>query len=176
MMVSKKKGNFTGWVNYTYARTFNQTYADLNVLEQVNNGNWYRANYDRPHSFNLSIDLAADKHNSFSFNFVYSTGRPYTEPVGFVQYLNNFYPYFDERNNNRIPAYHRLDLAWNIKNPSMKKDKRWKGNWAFTIYNLYARKNAYSVFFKTENGAARAYKLQIFGAPIVALAYNFQFE
>lgn len=176
VMISKKKGNFTGWINYTYARTFNQTYADVNVLEQVNNGNWYAANYDRPHSFNLSIDLVADKHNSFSFNFVYSTGRPYTSPVGFIQYLNNFYPYFDERNNNRIPAYHRLDLAWNIKNPSMKENKRLKGNWAFTVYNLYARKNAYSVFFKTENGAARAYKLQIFGAPIVSLAYNFVYE
>ncbi|AEI47720.1 TonB-dependent receptor [Runella slithyformis] len=176
VMFSKKKGNFTGWINYTYARTFNKTYADVNVLEQVNNGNWYRANYDRPHSINLSIDMVADKHNSFSFNFVYSTGRPYTEPVGFIEYLNNFYPYFDERNNNRIPSYHRLDLAWHIKNPSMKEDKRWKGDWVFTVYNLYARKNAYSVFFKTENGAARAYKLQIFGAPIVSLAYNFNYE
>ena len=175
-MVSKKKGNFTGWVNYTYARTFNQTYADLDVLERVNNGNWYPANYDRPHSFNASIDLVADKRNSFSFSFVYSTGRPYTQPVGFVEYLNNFYPYFDERNNQRIPDYHRFDLAWHIKNPSKKEGQRWKGNWSFTVYNLYARKNAYSVFFKSESGLAKAYKLQIFGAPIVALSYNFVFE
>ncbi|WP_373511298.1 TonB-dependent receptor domain-containing protein [Persicitalea sp.] len=175
-MLSKKKGNFTGWVNYTYARTFNQTYADLNVLERVNNGNRYPANYDRPHSFNASIDLVADKRNSFSFSFVYSTGRPYTQPVGFVEYLNNFYPYFDERNNQRIPDYHRFDLAWHIKNPSQKENQRWKGNWSFTVYNLYARKNAYSVFFKSESGVARAYKLQIFGAPIIALSYNFVFE
>ncbi|MFN4146841.1 MAG: TonB-dependent receptor [Runella sp.] len=176
LMAAKKKGNFTGWVNYTYARTFNRTYAEVNFAEQVNNGQWYRANFDRPHTFNASIDLVADKHNSFSFNFVYSSGRPYTQPVGFIQYLNNFYPYFDERNNERIPAYHRLDLSWNIKNPSLKTDRRWKGNWAFTVYNLYARKNAYSVFFKTEQGAARAYKLQIFGAPIISLAYHFVFE
>ncbi|GHB77397.1 collagen-binding protein [Persicitalea jodogahamensis] len=175
-MLSKKKGNFTGWVNYTYARTFNQTYADLNVLERVNNGNRYPANYDRPHSFNASVDLVADSRNSFSFSFVYSTGRPYTQPVGFVEYLNNFYPYFDERNNQRIPDYHRLDLAWHIKNPSKKVDQRWKGNWSFTVYNLYGRKNAYSVFFKSESGVARAYKLQIFGAPIIALSYNFVFE
>ena len=175
-MLSKKKGNFTGWINYTYARTFNRTYASLPLQEQVNNGNWYRANFDRPHSLNLSVDLAADKRNSFSFNFVYSTGRPFTQPVGFVEYLNNFYPYFDERNNARIPDYHRLDLAWNIKNPSMKEDRRWQGSWAFTVYNLYSRRNAYSVFFKTEEGAARAYTLQIFGAPIVSLAYTFTFK
>lgn len=175
-MLSKKKGNFTGWVNYTYARTFNQTYADLNVLERVNNGNRYPANYDRPHSFNASIDLVADQRNSFSFSFVYSTGRPYTEPVGFVEYLNNFYPYFDERNNQRIPDYHRFDLAWHITNPSAKENRRWKGKWDFTVYNLHGRKNAYSVFFKSESGVARAYKLQIFAAPIVALSYSFVFE
>lgn len=56
------------------------------------------------------------------------------------------------------------------------KDRRYKGNWAFSVYNLYAHKNAYSVYFKTENGSIKAYKLQIFGAPIVSLAYNFKFE
>jgi hypothetical protein len=56
------------------------------------------------------------------------------------------------------------------------KDRDWKGNWAFSVYNLYGRKNAYSVFFKTEDGSIKAYKLQIFGAPIVSLAYNFVFE
>ncbi|MCP9766676.1 TonB-dependent receptor [Lacihabitans sp. LS3-19] len=175
IMFSKKKGNLTGWTNYTYARTFNQVYANTNVLDLVNNGNSYRANYDRPHTFNTSIDIAVDKHNSFAFNFVLSSGRPYSKPVGFVNYQNNFYPFYDERNNARIPTYHRLDFSWNITNPSMK-DRRYKGNWAFSVYNLYAHKNAYSVYFKTENGSIKAYKLQIFGAPIVSLAYNFKFE
>jgi hypothetical protein len=106
---------------------------------------------------------------------MYSTGRPFTEPVGFVNYLNNVYPFFDERNNKRIPDYHRLDFAWNIYNPRMK-DRRYKTRWAFTVYNLYAKKNVYSVFFKTENGVNKAYKLQIFAAPIVSLAYNFEFQ
>jgi hypothetical protein len=174
-MFSKKKGNLTGWTNYTYARTFNQVYATTNVLDQVNGGNPYRANYDRPHTFNTSIDIAVDKHNSFAFNFVLSSGRPYSKPVGFVNYQNNFYPFYDERNNARIPTYHRLDFSWNISNPSMK-DRRYTGNWAFSVYNVYAHKNAYSVYFKTENGSIKAYKLQIFGAPIVSLAYNFKFE
>jgi hypothetical protein len=174
-MFSKKKGNLTGWTNYTYARTFNQVYSTTNVLDQVNGGNPYRANYDRPHTFNTSIDIAVDKHNSFAFNFVLSSGRPYSKPVGFVNYQNNFYPFYDERNNARIPTYHRLDFSWNISNPSMK-DRRYTGNWAFSVYNVYAHKNAYSVYFKTENGSIKAYKLQIFGAPIVSLAYNFKFE
>ena len=175
LMVSKKKGVMTGWVNYTYARTFNKVYDDINILELVNGGDWYAANYDKPHSFNSSINFNVDEHNSFSFNFVYSTGRPYTEPVGFVNYLNSLYPFYDARNNKRIPDYHRLDFSWNIYNPSLKK-RRWQGNWAFSVYNLYARKNVYSIYFKTEDSRTKAYRLHILGAPIISLAYNFKFE
>ncbi|MCA0229019.1 MAG: TonB-dependent receptor [Bacteroidetes bacterium] len=174
VMLTKKKGRLNGWVNYTYSRTFNRTYTDLPSIEQVNNGDWYRANYDRPHSVNTSFDISIDKHNSFSFTFIYSTGRPYTQPVGFVNYLNNFFPFYEARNNKRVPDYHRLDFAWNIYNPSMK-DRRFRGKWAFTVYNLYARRNVYSVFFKTEKNISQAKRLQIFGAPIVSLAYNFEF-
>lgn len=174
-MLSKKKGNLTGWTNYTYARTFNKVNANTNTLDLVNNGDWYRANFDRPHTFNAAIDITVDKHNSFDFNLVVSSGRPFTQPVGFVTYQNNFYPFYDKRNTERIPTYHRLDFSWNISNPSMK-DRAWTGNWAFSVYNLYGHKNVYSVFFKTENNNAKAYKLQIFGAPIISLAYNFIFK
>jgi hypothetical protein len=175
LMVSKKKGLFTGWANYTYSRTFNRVNPDVDILELVNGGDWYPANYDKPHSFNTSLDFNVDEHNSFSFNFVYSTGRPYTQPVGFVSYLNSLYPFYDSRNNERIPDYHRLDFSWNIYNPRMK-DRRWQGRWAFSVYNLYARKNVYSVYFRTEDSRTKAYRLQILGAPIVSLAYNFTFE
>ena len=175
VMLSKTKGKFTGWTNYTFSRTFNKVSPETNILDLVNGGDWYPANYDRPHSFNASVDFNVDEHNSFSFNFVYNTGRPYTEPVGFVTYLNSLYPFYDQRNNKRIPDYHRLDLSWNIYNPSLK-DRHWKGNWSFSVYNVYARKNVYSVFFKTENNLTRAYKLNIFKIPIVSLAYNFTLE
>ncbi len=174
-MASKKKGTLTGWANYTYSRTLNRVNGDLPAIELVNGGDWYSANYDKPHTVNASIDVSVDKHNSFGFNFVYSTGRPYTQPVGFVNYQNNVYPFYDKRNNARIPDYHRLDFSWNIFNPRMK-DKRWKGNWAFTVYNAYARKNVYSVFFKSEQESTKAYNLKIFASAIVTIAYNFTFE
>ncbi len=175
LMVSKKKGIMSGWANYTYARTFNKTDEGLNTLDKINNGEWYRANYDKPHSFNASVDFNVDEHNSFAFNFVYSTGRPFTEPVGFVNYQKKLYPFYDSRNNKRIPDYHRLDFSWNIYNPSMKH-RRWQGHWAFSVYNFYGRKNVYSVFLKTQDGLTKAYRLTIFGAPVVSLAYNFKFE
>jgi hypothetical protein len=171
-MITKKKGELTGWLNYTYARTFNQVNEGTGVQERINSGNWYPANYDRPHSVNASISIVADRHNTFGFTFAYSTGRPYTAPEGYVLSQGQPFPYYNQRNQARLPDYHRLDFSWNIYNPSMRP-RHWQGNWVFTVYNLYGRKNAYSVFFRTEDGKTQAYKLQIFAAPILSLTYNF---
>lgn len=175
MMVSKKKGELTGWINYTYARTLNQVNQGVDFQQQINGGNWYRANYDRPHSLNISLTLNQGRHHSFSFNFAYSTGRPFTAPEGFVRYQGRTYPYYNERNQYRLPDYHRLDFAWNITNPSLK-NRRWQGHWTFTVYNLYGRKNVYSIFYRTEGQATNPYRLSIFGAPIPSLSYSFEFR
>ncbi|GAB4020696.1 hypothetical protein GCM10028808_62990 [Spirosoma migulaei] len=175
VMVSKKKGELTGWVNYTFARTLNQVNQGVEFQQQINGGNWYRANYDRPHSLNMSLTINQGKTHSFSFNFSYSTGRPYTAPEGLIRYQGRTYPYYDERNQYRLPDYHRLDFAWNIYNPSMK-NRRWQGHWTFTVYNLYGRKNVYSIFYRTEGQATNPYQLSIFGAPIPSLTYNFEFN
>lgn len=174
-MVSKKKGEMTGWINYTYSRSLNKVDDGPDVDQKINLGDWYASNFDRPHSINATMIVAQGKHHDFSFNFTYSTGRPFTTPNGYILYQDTSYPFYDKRNNDRIPDYHRLDFAWNIYNPSLK-DKKWKGNWTFTVYNLYGRKNAYSVFLKTQGTAIKAYKLTVFGAPIISLSYNFKFN
>lgn len=175
-MATKKKGELTGWINYTFARSFNQVNEGPEVSQQINQGDWYAANYDRPHTINSTLVINQGKHHDFSFNFTYSTGRPFTLPQGFIQYQDNMYPFYALRNNSRIPDYHRLDFAWNIYNPSMNDKRRWKGNWTFTVYNLYGRKNAYSVFLKSEGNVIKSYKLTVFGAPIISLSYNFKFS
>ena len=175
VMVAKKKGELTGWVNYTFSRTLNQVNQGVDFQQQINGGDWYRANYDRPHNINISLNLNQGKTHSFSFNFSYSTGRPYTAPEGFIRYQGRTYPYYNERNQYRLPDYHRLDFAWNIYSPSMKH-RRWQGHWTFTVYNLYGRRNVYSIFYRTEGQATNPYRLSIFGAPIPSLTYNFEFK
>jgi hypothetical protein len=174
VMFSKKKGEATGWINYTYSRSQNQVSEGTGFGEQINFGKWYSANYDRPHSFNASIIINQGTHHDFSFNFSYSTGRPYTLPEGFIIYQGRSYPYYGVRNNARLPDYHRLDFAWNIYQPGMK-DKRFKSHFTFTIFNLYGKKNAYSVFIRSQGTAISTYKLVVFGAPIISLSYNFKF-
>ncbi|MDP5121830.1 MAG: TonB-dependent receptor, partial [Spirosomaceae bacterium] len=175
LMASKKKGELTGWVNYTYSRSLNQVNEGPALSQQVNFGNFYAANYDRPHTFNSSIVINQGKYHDFSFNFTYSTGRPFTTPTGSILFQEQVFPFYDVRNNARLPDYHRLDFAWNIYNPSMK-DRRFKGNWTFTIYNLYGRKNAYSIFLRTVGTRVEANRLTIFGAPMPSLSYNFTFD
>ncbi|HLL93490.1 MAG TPA: TonB-dependent receptor [Spirosoma sp.] len=175
VMLAKKKGELTGWVNYTFARTQNQVDEGVDFRQQINGSNWYAANYDRPHSLNVSLNINQTKHHSFSFNFAYSTGRPYTAPEGFIRYQDRTYPYYNERNQYRLPDYHRLDFAWNIYNPSLKV-RRWQGHWTFTVYNLYGRKNAYSIFYRTEGQGTNPYRLAIFAAPIPSLTYNIEFK
>jgi CarboxypepD_reg-like domain/TonB dependent receptor/TonB-dependent Receptor Plug Domain len=174
LMVSKKKGDATGWINYTYSRSLNQVNTGTFFDQKINFGNWYPSNYDRPHSFNTTVVLGQGKHHDFSFNFTYGTGRPFTTPKSIVVFQGTNYPFYDVRNNARIPDYHRLDFAWNIYNPRMK-EQRFKSHWTFTVYNLYGRKNAYSVFLRTQNNSIKAYKLIIFGSPIPSLSYNFKF-
>jgi hypothetical protein len=175
VLLSKKKSVLTGWLSYTYARTFNQIDAGPTFRERINGGAWYPANYDRPHSLNTSLTIAANRYHAFSFTFVYGTGRPYTAPTGYVVYQGRTYPYYVERNQRRLPDYHRLDFSWTINNPSLKS-RRWQGSWVFTVYNLYGRQNAYSVFFRSTTRGLDAYQLQILAAPLVSLTYNFEFS
>lgn len=175
LMISKKKGELAGWINYTFARSLNKVNEGPGFNERVNFGNWYASNYDRPHTFNASMVINQGEHHDFSFNFTYSSGRPFTSPEGFIKFGENQYPLYAIRNNARVPDYHRLDFSWNIYQPSMRA-KRFKSNWNFTIYNLYGRKNVYSVFFRNDGRVSKAYRLTVFGAPIVSLAYNFRFE
>ena len=174
LMLSKKKGEVTGWISYTYARSFQKT-DGLFAEQRINNGNWYASNFDKPHSVNIVFNAQPDKRNSFSFIFAYSTGRPFSSPTGTYTLGGQQLPLYTQRNNDRIPDYHRLDFSWTISNPSMK-EKRWEGSWIFTVYNIYGRANPYSVFFKNGNDGIKVYQLSIFANPLVSLAYNFKFK
>ncbi|WP_428665014.1 TonB-dependent receptor [Runella sp.] len=173
-MLTKKKGEITGWVNYTYSRVLNKVNEGPLFTEQVNDGKWYPANFDRPHNINMSFNYSENKYHNISFTFTYGTGRPYTIPNGFISFQGKAYPYYAERNQGRLKDYHRLDFSWQINNPSLKNN-RWVGSWIFTVYNLYGRKNQYSVFMRTQGTAYNTYQLQIFSSPVVSLAYNFKF-
>ncbi|RRB00727.1 TonB-dependent receptor [Larkinella rosea] len=174
LMMKKNKGFLTGWVSYAYTRTL-LLVDGLYAGERINNGNWYPANYDKPHVVNALAIYRPSLKFTFSANYTYSTGRPMTVPYAKARVNNRItLPVYLDRNQQRIPDYHRLDisLTWE-KNPARKM--RYWYSWTFSVYNLYARKNAYSVFYRFSSYAGSdANKLSIFGSAIPSLTYNFK--
>ncbi len=173
-MLSKKKGDWTGWLTYTFARSLNKIDDPVSQDRRINGGNWFRANYDRPHTLNVFANLNYNKFHNFSFTFTLSTGRPFSRPTGIFAFQNQNYPIYPERNNDRLPTYHRLDFSWNILT-TLNDIKRWKNYWTFSIYNIYGRGNPYSIFFNNKKGALDSYALEIFSSPIPSLTYNGRF-
>ena len=123
----------------------------------------------------LTLQYKANNKWRFGSNLIYQTGRPVTYPEGQYEYLGVSVPDYGLRNEYRLPAYHRLDLSATYT-PSKNKNRNWKGEWIFSIYNAYNRKNAASITFgqNAETGLNEATKTSIFGI-IPAVTYNFKF-
>ncbi len=174
LMARKNTGFLTGWLTYTYART--QIKVDPR-FESIHNytGAWYPANYDKPHTMNLMMNYRTAINVTVSANFTYSTGRPATYPYGRFVASGNTVPLYPTRNLQRIPDYHRLDLAL-IVEPNPNRIRKWKGTWVLSVYNLYGRRNAYSIYFALNRAKqTNANKLAIFGTAFPSLTYNFKF-
>ena len=172
LMMKKNAGKLSGWLSFTYARSLMKV-DGKNYWEQINQGNWYPSNYDIPVALNGVMNLRANRRLSFSSNIVYHTGRPITYPVTIFQMEDNRYVSYSGRNEYRIPDYFRIDLSVNLEG-NLKSRKFWHSYWMLNIYNLTGRKNAYSVFFKNEDGKIQGYKLSIFSQPIITLSWNFK--
>lgn len=171
-MIRKPDGKLNGWVNYTYSRA--EVLVDNpNTGEQNNFGIRYPANYDKPHAFNLVTNYRLSKRLSFSGNIVYSTGRPITYPTAIYYQDGMEITNYSLRNEYRLPDYFRVDISMNLEG-NLKKKKLIHGSWSVSVYNLTGRKNAYSVYFKSDNGIIKGYRLSIFGVPIFSISYNFK--
>lgn len=172
-LLKKQLGNLNGWIGYTYSRTFIKLDGQFNE-QKVNNGEYFAANYDKPHDFSAILNYRFTKRYSFSANFIYQTGRPITYPVGTYQYGNANYTLYSDRNKFRIPDYYRMDIGLNIEG-NHKLKKLAHSFWNISIYNVLGRNNPYSVFFVTDDGKIKAYKTSIFAIPIPTITYNFKF-
>lgn len=173
LLVKKATGKVNGWVSYNFSRSLLQQ-DDPSAAEKINYGKEYPSNFDQPHNFTLVGNYKFTHRFSMSLNATYSTGRPITLPIAEYNYAGSVRVLYSERNAYRIPDYFRMDFSMNLEG-NHKIHQLTHNSWTVGVYNITARKNAYSVYFISQNGNIRGYKLSIFGTAIPFLTYNIRF-
>ena len=185
--MAKKTGKLNGWVSYTLGKT-EMKVDGINYGNDKENrtGNWYPTRFDQRHNLKIASFYDLNKRVSFSANFSYLSGTPTTFPTDRITIQDYVIPYIKGslRNNVRIPDYHRLDLSVTINNVWRgKKGRKGSDYLVLSVYNLYGRKNPFSIYFSQGNDRqlsvdpvnTSATQLSIIGSVIPAISYNFKF-
>ncbi len=168
-MVKLDVGPINGWVSYTLSKAERR-------FKDINDGITYRSPYDHPHDINVVLNGKVNERSSLSANWVFYSGNPTTFPVGRYEVGGNIVPLYSNRNTDRMPDYHRLDLSYTLEGRN-RKSRRWSGEWVFSIYNAYGRKNAWSINFEVDEDdpyRIKAQKVYLFSI-IPSVSYNFKF-
>ena len=175
LLLRKNEGRFKGWLAYTLSKSEQKTEGRTSTELGINNSNWYNTPYDKTHDVSLTGSYELNKKWKFNANFLFQTGQPTTYPNAQYEYNGINIPSYSNRNEFRLPSYHRLDISANYT-PKPDKAKNWKTYWVFGIYNLYNRRNAASISFSEnrDTGNNEALRLSIFGI-IPSVSYNFKF-
>lgn len=174
-MFKKNEGNLTGWISYTLSKSEQQTPGRTPEETGINNGQWYNTVYDKVNNLAVTGSYYLNPKWTFGGNFIYQTGQPTTYPNGQYEYLGIIIPIYGQRNENRLPSFNHLDISATLT-PKHKENRNWMGEWVFSIYNVYNRKNAASISFREnmDTGTNEAVKTSIFGI-VPAVSYNFRF-
>ena len=175
MLFRKNNGNLNGWIAYTLSRSEQQTPGRTPTEIGINNGNWYRSAYDKTHNLAVTGSYKLNEKWTFGANFTLQTGQPVTFPTGKYVFQGVTVPSYNSRNEDRLPAYHRMDISATLT-PKHKEKHKYKREWVFGIYNVYSRYNAASINFRqnSETGNNEAVRLSIFGI-VPSVSYNFKF-
>ena len=178
LQVKKVKGDLTVWASYTYS-------VSERLVEGVNRDDWYPSRFDQTHNLSLTGFYQLPGRWSFSSSFILNTGTPATFATSRIEQQGYVIPHnsLDVRNNVRIPSYHRLDISATLDSKN-KPGRRWKGRWVFSIYNVYSRRNPFSIFFRQEENRVpigqpvntEAIRLSVIGNYIPSISYNFTFR
>lgn len=166
-LLKKKNGKLTGWIAYTISKTERK-------IDGINSNNWYNARQDRTHDISLVSMYQLSKKWSLSANWVFATGNAVTFPNGKYKLLGHSYFYFSDRNADRMPSYHRLDLG---ATRQLKQTKKFSSELNFSLYNAYGRENAYRITFRdneTDPNRTEAVRTTLFRF-VPSISYNFKF-
>lgn len=181
-LLKKTKGKFTGWVGYTYSRSFKK-------IPEINGGSAYPAKQDRIHDISIVGMYSFNERVKLAVNWVYYTGNAVTFPSGKYEINGQLVPYYTERNGYRMPNYHRMDIGLTLDGKKykttrdantgeeMRVEKKILSSWNFSVYNLYSNENAYTITFRqSANNPTQSEAVQTTLFKIVpSVTYSFKF-
>ena len=171
--LKKSEGKLRWSIGYTYSRILIKSLGNFSD-ETINSGNWFPANFDKPHDLVVTLNYLFSRRFSASANYTWSTGRPITYPISTYYLDDMLLIYYSDRNKYRIPDYQRIDFSCTISG-NLKAHRIAHPHWTFSVYNLLSRENVYSIYFKNEDNLIKGYKLSVFGRAIPSLTYSFDF-
>lgn len=168
-MVRFNGAKWNGWVSYTLSKV-------ERTIAEINNGETYLSPYNHTHDCSIVLNRKLGKRGQVSANWVFYTGAPVTFPVARYEVGGDIVPYYSKRNAERMPDYHRLDLSYTLSGKK-KEGRKWHGEWVFSVYNAYGRKNAWAINFvrdEDDPSITKAQKTYLFSF-IPSVTYNFKF-
>ncbi len=139
LMLRKQSGRLNGWLSYTLSQTRQQT-------DEINGGRAYPAFQDRPHDLSLMLNYRIKRRILFSAFYTWYSGAAFSSPTGFYTFNGRTIPIYDEKHNDRLPNYNRLDIAFKFI-LNKKPNKRFQHDLTFSVYNFLAHKNVVAVNF-----------------------------
>ncbi len=170
LLISKSIGKNTGWISYSYSRSFRQ-------FENINHGKNYPYVFDRPHEGNIVFNHHFNEHVNFSATWMISSGSPitlaegkYNSPDNYSNNWNgNYFQtgatleetfFYAGKNRYRTELYHKLDVAMQFQ----KQKKNGERTWSISIYNVYCRFNAFFYRYEVNSvtGVTELHKVALF--------------
>jgi outer membrane receptor for ferrienterochelin and colicin len=178
LLIMKKYGNTTGWIGYTWSKSERQ----FNRPDQeISFGKVFPYKYDRRHDISFVLTHKFSEDFDMGVTWVFGTGN--TTTLEFERYpsIDQFdtndwlygdseIPYYETRNNYRMPPYHRLDVGMNFH----KEKKRGKRIWNISVYNVYNRKNPF--YMNWERGDFGTQKLYYYSLFPIIPSFSWRFE
>ncbi len=147
ILILRKMGEINGWIGYTLSKTDRQ-------FENISFGKRFPYKYDIRHAVSVALILKTTSKTDVGVTWQFSSGTAATlgeQQIAHPQIYQRYYyfspiEYIGQRNNYRMPAYHRLDINLNF-NKNLKRGSR---TFTFGIYNVYNRKNPFFILIEKD--------------------------
>ena len=169
LMLKYDFAKWSGWLGYTWSKS-------MYDIPEINGGKPYRSPLNHQHAVNFVLTYDFTPQWTASADWVFYSGSPTTFPVGKFKFGDTYASIYNSRNEDSMPDYHRLDLSVTYRTKGRVQERRWSGEWNLSLYDAYARHNAWSMAFgyNRETGETECRKVYLFTI-IPSISYNIQF-